>query len=140
MRGLEPGAALLCAALLCGGCAPPILGENRVSTPGQMVVADLRDYRIEVMRGQPFEVRLPSNPSTGYRWTIVESPVELIDQTETVRYLPGRTDLIGAPGEERFSFLAVKPGAGNLKLEYRRPFEPAEVVAAQRATFKVEIR
>jgi len=47
---------------------------------------------------------------------------------------------VGAPGEERFNFLAVKPGAGPLKLEYRRPFEPAHVVAAQRATFQVEVR
>lgn len=66
--------------------------------------------RIELNRGEEFELVLSGNPSTGYAWRVEEvSPVlVLIGEPD---FQPG-SDLVGAPGEYRFRFAAREPGTG----------------------------
>jgi inhibitor of cysteine peptidase len=104
------------------------------------VVTDLRGFRIDVRRGQTFEVRLPSNASTGYRWTLVDPVPPVVRGVGVGRYEQGRTDLAGAPGIETWTFEAVSAGSGPLNFEYRRPWEPPTVPPAQRAAYRVEVR
>lgn len=77
---------------------------------------------IRVEAGEQFEIRLESNPSTGYTWEIAAetSPntVDLRDRSHE----PGDTDVVGAPGVDVFVFDAIA-GAEVLRLEYIRSFD-----------------
>jgi predicted secreted protein len=85
---------------------------------------------IELATGDQFELRLPSNPSTGYQW--IESPSDigafltLVSQT----YQAPETDRVGVAGTEVFRYEATAQGAGILRLEYVRTFE--DPVVAER--------
>jgi inhibitor of cysteine peptidase len=136
-----PILGLLGMLLLAGGCARPVVGgPSDEPTSDGPVIANLRSYRLEVKQGQVVEVRLPSNPSTGYRWVMVEPMPAVIAALYDAAYVPGRNDVVGSPGEERWSFVAVKTGSGILRFEYRRPFDAPTVAPAQRASYLFEVR
>ena len=130
---------LVLPAMAAAGCAPPILGAS-ATTPrsGDIVMADLRHFRLGLALGQIGEIRLPSNPSTGYRWALVEPSTDLLTLLDH-DFTAARSELMGAPGEERWSFQAVRKGAGELRFEYRRPWEPVEIAPAQRTSFRVDV-
>jgi inhibitor of cysteine peptidase len=77
--------------------------------------------------GERFEVRLESNPSTGYAWEVStmseDSLVNLVDH----RYVAPDSDLVGAAGTEVWEFSAGPEGAGILRLEYIRSFDDLPV-------------
>ena len=89
------------------------------------------EFTVEV--GDEFEVRLESNPTTGYGWVVAAQP-EVVDLVSNDFQAPD-TDLVGAAGIEVFVFEATATGAGELRLEYVRSFDdppdPAEVVEYQ---------
>lgn len=138
---LIPILGLLGMLLLAGGCARPVVGgsTSEPTREGPMI-ATLRNYRLEMKEGQVVEVRLPSNPSTGYRWVMAEPMPAVVAALYDAAYVPGRNDVVGSPGEERWTFVAVKSGSGILKFEYRRPFDPDTVAPAQRASYLFEVR
>jgi len=138
---LIPILGILGTLLLAGGCARPVVGgsSSEPTREGPMI-ANLRNYRLEMKQGQVVEVRLPSNPSTGYRWVMVEPMPAVIAALYDAAYVPGRNDVVGSPGEERWSFVAVKTGSGILRFEYRRPFDAPTVAPAQRASYLLEVR
>lgn len=118
--------AVAIAALMsigaCGGdsTATTIIGEAEMNT------------EIELEAGDLAEIRLPSNPSTGFRWVIpmdlTDVPVHIVDDWHEA----ADTDLVGAPGIDVFRIEATTRGAGILRLEYRQPFDasaPPERVA-----------
>lgn len=135
--------ALLAPAFMApawmAACAPPILGSAQAPQSSDVVMADLRTFRLALVMGQIAEVRLPSNPSTGYRWALMEASTDLITLLDH-GFVAGRTDMVGAPGEERWTFQAMRVGSGELRFEYRRPWEPLDVPPAQRASYRVEVR
>jgi inhibitor of cysteine peptidase len=73
----------------------------------------------EVSRNDRFEIRLPSNPSTGYSWTSVPTSGMEVGPPEFVNV----SDLVGAPGYERFEVTAVEAGQIRLVFEYARSWE-----------------
>jgi inhibitor of cysteine peptidase len=80
---------------------------------------------ITIDSGERFELRLESNPSTGYLWILDEnSPMDLI-KFESMTHEPFETtdDVVGAAGMDVFTFKAAKEGAGILRLEYIRSFD-----------------
>lgn len=130
---------VLLAAALAAGCATSTFDPAPVRDPVPTMV-DLRNYRIDLRVGERVEVRLPGNPSTGYRWTLVDPLPPLIRPVGVARLEVSRTDLAGAPGHEIWTFEATDYGTGALSFEYRRPFEPASVPPAQRTQYRVEVR
>ena len=82
-------------------------------------------------------VALPSNPSTGYSWTIVGSLPDILRQEGEPRFVPaGSTEpVVGAGGTEVFAFAAVEKGNATLELAYGRPLENA----APKPTFSIEV-
>ena len=125
--------------MAAAGCAPPILGASAIpARTTDIVMADLRHFRLGLTLGQIGEIRLPSNPSTGYRWALVEPSTDLLTLLDH-DFTAARSELMGAPGEERWSFQAVRKGAGELRFEYRRPWEPVEIAPAQRTSFRVDV-
>ena len=138
---LIPVLGLLGMLLLAGGCARPVVGGPSSEPIGDgPIIATMRSYRLEVKQGQVVEVRLPSNPSTGYRWVMVEPMPAVVAALYDATYVPGRNNVVGSPGEERWTFVAVKPGSGIIRFEYRRPFDADTVAPAQRASYLFEVR
>jgi inhibitor of cysteine peptidase len=134
-------AALVLAAVIGAGCAAANTGSASAPvTPPDPVSTDLRGSRIEVRIGEAFEVRLPSNPSTGYRWELVDPVPGIVRAVGVSRVEPTRGDLVGAPGQEVWRFEGATPGIGRLGFIYRRPFEPASTPPAQRTSYRVEVR
>jgi inhibitor of cysteine peptidase len=72
---------------------------------------------IQVKPGEPIEVHLPENPTTGHKWTPTETgPVALVgDDYEKT------SSTIGGGGVRKFKFVAH--GDGIVKLIHKRPWE-----------------
>jgi inhibitor of cysteine peptidase len=76
--------------------------------------------------GQALAVRLPSNPTTGYRWeidTLNQQLLEPVGEVEFVQDDRGGEEFVGVGGVEVFHFLALEPGRSELKLIYHRTWE-----------------
>ena len=73
--------------------------------------------------GKQFKITLPSNPTTGYSWRLArpldEAKVKLVTNT----YRRAETKLIGAAGQEIWTFKAVGTGNTTIVLQYVRPWE-----------------
>jgi inhibitor of cysteine peptidase len=95
--------------------------------PGRVFTEEDTTSEALVEAGERFEIRLPSNPSTGYSW--VMSPMATPGLVELVSssYTAEDTDLVGVAGTEVWVFAAGEEGAGVLRLEYIRPFEERPV-------------
>lgn len=78
---------------------------------------------IVVEKGEEFTVVLESNPTTGYRWMLLKELDEKIITLQKMEYEEPKTDLLGAPGEERWTFKAEGLGRTTIELKYARPWE-----------------
>lgn len=83
---------------------------------------------IRVKQGGVIFIQLEGNPTTGYTWE-----VETVDNSYLVlsgepqfegEQDVGEDQLLGAGGQFLFAFDAIKAGTTDLRLVYRRPFEP----------------
>lgn len=94
--------------------------------------------RIEVAVEREFSVTLPSNPTTGYHWELAAALDEGIVKLVNSTYQAPATDLLGAGGEEIWTFKAVGRGETVIELKYVRPWEK-DVAPADRASFRVTV-
>ncbi|MBU3665243.1 MAG: hypothetical protein FGM15_05115 [Chthoniobacterales bacterium] len=94
---------------------------------------------VRASTGNLVRISLESNPSTGYNWELrdFEDGVAIYHGSELVARQGGNV-LFGAPGDTVITLQAVKPGTQDIKLVYRRPWEPPEQVAAAFA-FRLEV-
>ncbi len=85
---------------------------------------------LEVQVGETFEVNLCSNPSTGFRWSEeaqISDPAVL--QQEDHKFIGPESKPPpppGTPGQEVWTFKALKQGSSDIYLEYSRPWEGGE--------------
>jgi inhibitor of cysteine peptidase len=91
---------------------------------------------IDVAADKPFEVRLESNPTTGYSWT-VESIDGTVKFVESVYEAP-KGGAAGAPGEQVLTFDAGPAGTSTVLLAYERPFAPDE--PGESLEFEVDVQ
>ncbi len=94
--------------------------------------------RIEVEAGQILVLTLESNPTTGFRWEVVEAKDSVLRQRGEVEFrVVSELDPPppGAGGVEVFRFEAVEAGETLLELVYHRPWEegvePVETFSIQ---------
>lgn len=115
MRKIVAVVALLALAGCGDGESKVVLTEGENGTSVEAGVGDL------------VEVRLPSNPSTGFGWQVT-LPAGLV-QVADPQFVT-ESSLIGAAGVEVFTFEVAAEGEQALHMEYRRSFEegPAEEV------------
>jgi inhibitor of cysteine peptidase len=101
---------------------PPPLSVTEANSGGSVTLA--RDQRLIV--------RLPSNPSTGYRWSLAQQAAGLLEPDGAPTYEQGSGGA-GGGGTETWKFVPTKAGEETLRLEYRRLWEtdaaPARVVS-----------
>ena len=96
---------------------------------------------VALATGQDLVVRLPSNPTTGFRWIYVEpkEAVLRVDGPSTFEAAQSSGGAVGAGGTEVWKLAPLKPGQQQLRFEYRRPWEQG-VAPAQIATYSVTVK
>lgn len=86
---------------------------------------------ITVKAGETFELVLPSNSSTGYRWNIIPELGETIVQFVEQNYIAEQPVMPGSGGMDIWTFRAVSAGDTMVVLGYYPPgndTDPDEVV------------
>lgn len=119
--------------------ATTLLAACAHQAPGTLELDDQQRLcdPLELRAGQTFDLRLPSNPTTGFRWVLRDSGAPALRLLGPEVYTtPEDAGLVGSAGVSTWRFRAVSRGEGQLTLDYRRPWE--EGVAAER-TFACRI-
>lgn len=88
--------------------------------------------------GATIKVSLESNKTTGFSWMVAElGPTRQIGQAE---YEEPSSQLAGAAGRETFTFKTNDSGSGELRLEYRRPWESKDIPAEKTWSVNVTVQ
>ena len=95
---------------------------------------------VALASGQDLVVRLPSNPTTGYRWIYVE-PKDAVLRVDGPSSYEAQSagGAAGAGGTEIWKLAPLKPGQQQLRFEYRRPWEQ-DVAPSKVATYTVTVK
>ena len=90
---------------------------------------------VELQVGDEVLVRLPENPSTGYRWELDASRggLELAEDT----YVGPRGSTVGGAGERHFRLRATGEGAAQVQLRLARSWEDG---AAEQGSVAVSVQ
>jgi inhibitor of cysteine peptidase len=112
-----------------GSAAEGNTGHDIVIQIGNADNGGRRDLRV----GDRFEVTLPENPTTGYRWQL-HSPVSPILEVEDDSFAGAAPGRVGAGGLRSWRFRTLKVGLARLVIDNRRSWEPAPI-----GTFEVTI-
>ena len=127
--------------LFVGGCTeePPVIppvtpvtptGYSDVSIPiGEFQNQPHIDVVMHGVVGGELTVTLGSNPTTGFQWSEdAEISNETIVQQVSHKFVgPGIDKPPGTPGEEVWTFEALKKGTVTTFLEYSRPWNPEDI-------------
>ncbi len=86
--------------------------------------------------GDVFSVKLPCNPSTGFKWEVKSINRKIAVSTGTAEFeeSPAVPGMLGAGGTCVLRIKGVKPGTTKAIFVYRRPWEkvaPAKTAAAE---------
>jgi inhibitor of cysteine peptidase len=112
--------------------------ENVVTDEAQSGKGDAFG-KFDVTVGQEFSLTLASNPTTGYRWELADHLDEAIVKLVASEFKAPQTTLIGAGGQEIWTFRAAGRGETVISLKYVRPWEQ-DGEPAQTASYKVTVR
>lgn len=91
-----------------------------------------------VQAGEEFFIALPSNVTTGYRWSQTVGDGKIVAYEGNV-YQPPAGAAMGAPGQQLFIYHANRSGTTSIVLAYARPFEPG-TPPAKTVTFNVSVQ
>lgn len=72
--------------------------------------------------GDTVVVRLPENPTTGYRWQVGVLDNRMVEQVEDT-YDAAPNPVVGGGGTRELAFRIKTPAPTAIELEYRRPWE-----------------
>jgi inhibitor of cysteine peptidase len=118
----------LAAVTFCGATKSKT-GTDIVIQIGNADNGGKRELRV----GDLFEVTLPENPTTGYRWQL-HSPVGPVLEVEDDSFAGPSSGMIGAGGLRSWRFRVLKEGLAHLVIDNRRSWEPSPI-----GTFEVTI-
>lgn len=119
--------------------------DNLPSPPSETITvtttipASLNAIPISVCAGCQFSITLQANPTTGYSWRLGGQPDAGIVKLAGNKYNPPKTKMVGAGGEEIWTFQGVTKGTTQIKLEYARPWEK-DVAPVKTQTFAVTVQ
>jgi inhibitor of cysteine peptidase len=126
--------------VIAAGCG--LLKKSEKPPPEPVTVSATQSGTpVELASGQALLVRLPSNPTTGYRWVYVEpkDAVLRVDGPSTYEATQSSGNTAGAGGTEIWKLAPLKAGQQQLRFEYRRPWEQ-DVAPSQVATYAVTVK
>lgn len=124
---------LLAMLIVVLGCAtfattptptPPLIPTGE--TPNPLPEPTDPTQLIVVSPGQTFDIVLPSNPSTGYRWDLArELDANFLQRVEQT-YIAEQPVLTGSGGVDVWTFSAVAAGETTIELGYYPPSDDAQ--------------
>lgn len=123
VRRLRPHASLPLLAALLAGCAS--------APPASLTVRDAGACPLHLQRGQTLLLELPGNPTTGYRWTLVEGAPALLRSLGPEVFRVPDDAPIGGDGVSTWRFQVAGAGNGRLRLIYQRPWESSAEPAGE---------
>ncbi|ARQ73595.1 MULTISPECIES: protease inhibitor I42 family protein [Pseudomonas] len=90
-----------------------------------VTLEDQSDCPQQLHVGQQLIVSLPSNPTTGYRWSIQDSAGGVLRSLGPEVYTSSDNgQLLGSGGQSTWRFQVFAPGSGRLRLTSQQPWEP----------------
>lgn len=121
-NGVKKLVLFLVSMLLLGGCS---LVTEKLP---QIALAN-KGNNFDFPVGQQFEVVLPSNQSTGYQWQVDDITAGALEQVNNEYRLSDKykEDIIGAGGEEIWTFKVLKIERSHIVMKYRRPWDKLDV-------------
>ena len=111
---------------------PPVVSPTEVRVSVQASCDEFYQQpaiskEVEVAVGDSFRVILCSNPTTGFQWSEAQvSDQTVLKQTDHSFVPPGETGIVGAAGQDVWTFKALKEGESTVSTEYSRPWEGGE--------------
>ncbi|KAF1066360.1 MAG: hypothetical protein GAK45_01943 [Pseudomonas citronellolis] len=79
---------------------------------------------LKLHTGQELVLILPSNPTTGFRWQLLDAAPGILRSLGPEVYSnPEDSGVVGSAGESSWRFRVTAAGEGALKLAYQRPWE-----------------
>lgn len=116
---------LLLPMLLLAGCGGPKLQQIGVEGKEQ-------DYKIP--KGTSFQIVLPSNQTTGYKWEVDDITQGVLQQVKNEYHTSKKyaEDIVGAGGEEVWTFKVLKVERSHIVMKYRRPWDKLDVTSSFR--------
>jgi inhibitor of cysteine peptidase len=114
------------------------VSEQKEAVMTEVVLGETDSGRqVETAAGSRVLVRLPENPSTGYRWQLEPFKGDAVRlESDDYQHMPSAS-VPGAGGVRIFTFLAQSPGTVLLRLRLKRPWESK---AADAKTFEVTVQ
>jgi len=82
------------------------------------------DFQVEI--GDKINVKLCSNPTTGFQWTYHISGGNVIKEEDHDFEEPGGEGVVGAAGKEVWTFEAVEKGTTEVRMAYSQPWQGGE--------------
>lgn len=96
-----------------------------MAVPASTIAAE-KALNINGTLDKEVHLSLESNPSTGYSWMIKNLPEQLIFVSSVYEQSDDcNKGAVGCSGKETLTFIAQKPGKGELKLLHGRSFDKA---------------
>ena len=79
--------------------------------------------QITANAGDSFTITLDSNPSTGFSWSISAITDESVIDDVSNEFKGADTGMVGAGGQEVWTFEAVDKGSSTIEMKYSRSWE-----------------
>lgn len=94
----------------------------------QITIAD-KGNNFDFPVGQQFQVVLPSNQSTGYQWQVDDITAGVLEQVNNEYQLSDKykENIVGAGGEEIWTFKVLKVERSHIVMKYRRPWDKLDI-------------
>ncbi len=97
--------------------------KDSVAPRGFVVEEPDNGSDIFLVQGDALQVRLSSNPSTGYAWTVASNAPSVLQPAGEAKFEPADKPKPGAAGTQSFAFRVVGGGGVFLELVYARASE-----------------
>lgn len=115
MPSALPRLLSLVPLLVLAGCAG--------TSASSVALTDDATCPLSMQPGQTLILTLPSNPASGYRWTLRDVSTAQLNSLGPEVFSSPQNDLIGGDGISTWRFEAAESGSGRLYLAYQRPWE-----------------
>jgi predicted secreted protein len=112
---------LLSCATTTPAIAPASTATPIVETPGTLPDPTDPAQPLVAKVGQAFDIVLPANASTGYRWKITGAPETSLVQSVEENYIPRQPVMPGSDGMDVWTFKALAPGQTTIEFGYFPP-------------------
>ena len=135
-------AAMIIGAGMLTACIPDIMNTKpevrglEGAAPVQTFTDPANDTDVTLRPGGKLNLKLDSNPTTGYYWYLKDIDASQLDQLSD-DYIadPAPEGLVGSGGHQMFVFEALAKGKSKLQLSYER--SPQDVAGSLTLNIKV---